>query len=1168
MREIYLFLCVVFGFGSATAQTGPLSNARARTLVLTDTLQRLDSLTVLPASVRLYDQAQQPIAAEAFQFTDNQIAFIRPRRDTVIATYRVLPYALDAELVYLDSTRATFDETGGIIGLQIDPYAQAGTSVLDFGGLDYNGNFSRGISFGNSQSLVLNSNFNLQMAGQLGDGVEVLAAISDNSIPIQPEGNTQTLREFDKLFIQLSKGRNTLIAGDYELQRPDSYFMNYFKKLQGATVTSEQLLGENQRWRNQGSVAIARGNFARNVINGQEGNQGPYALRGAENERFIIVLAGTERLYIDGVLQVRGIEGDYVIDYNRGDVTFTQNRLITKDSRITVDFEYATQDFTRSLYAVNSDFYSGKKLRAYLNVFSQQDSRTPVDRDLSEAERIALVEAGDDPLNSAISSLRPVDDFDPLRVLYSLRDTVVCGGVDSILTFSNDPETAFFTARFSIVGQGNGRYALDPTIAANGRVYRYVGYDDNCVPLGEYEPIVNLAAPQLQQLYTTGVEYQLNQDGELRAELGLSQKDANRLSELDAQDDVGASAYLGYRQTYDWQTKQNKTWRLATVADYEYRAADFRELNPYRPAEFTRDWNLRPDTARQEQYARAGLDLSLPNRSALSYDYSTFRRQDRYAGNRHAGRYLWRERGYVVDVIGNYLDAASSFEESTFFRPKVTLAVPFARDSTGSRYWQAGVYGERERNDRFAVENGVTADTLSAASFYYDLYRAYVKSPETERYGFVATYGGRLDYAPVGREFVRNTEAREASLQGNWKQGRGSRLSGTITYRELNIDDATLTNQEPQQTYLGRLNYDLNLAGGLVQSNTVYEIGSGQERKLEVAYLEVQDGDGVYQWNDYNGDGIPQQNEFEIAIFQDSARYVRTSIFTDEFVRSDNVTFNQNLRITPRVKWFNAEQGIKKLLAKFSTQSTFLINRKVRDNPGIQSWNPFQLAIPDTSLVSLNATLRQTLFFNRTAADFNAQLDISDNRNRSVLTTGYEARRLREQTLRTRWNFAKQWSLQLDGARGTRSQDSEFFNNKDYAIEFYRAAPVLTYQPSRTFRIEGGYRYEISNNVLPEGTGERALVNDLNLQITYNRSTTTAIRSRVSAVEIDFTGQANTPVGYALLQGLRQGRNYLWTVSIDRQLAKSLQLSLSYEGRKTGDVSAVHTGRAQVAAFF
>ena len=78
----------------------------------------------------------------------------------------------------------------------------------------------------------------------------------------------------------------------------------------------------------------------------------------------------------------------------------------------------------------------------------------------------------------------------------------------------------------------------------------------------------------------------------------------------------------------------------------------------------------------------------------------------------------------------------------------------------------------------------------------------------------------------------------------------------------------------------------------------------------------------------------------------------------------------------------------------------------------------------------------------------------------------------------------------------------------------------------------------------------------------------TSIRSKLTYARIAFNGSGNSAVAYAMLDGLQDGRNFLWNLSIDRQLSRSVQLSLNYEGRKTGENRMVHVGRAQVRAIF
>ncbi|HRI58506.1 MAG TPA: hypothetical protein PK228_02250, partial [Saprospiraceae bacterium] len=974
------------------------------------------------------------------------------------------------------------------------------------------------------------------------------------------------------------------------------YFSNYFKRLQGAMVEYKGIgdwgLGIGKKNTAQSPIpnpqshdtlsvraaaAVSRGKFARQTIQGQEGNQGPYRLQGAEGEQFIIVLAGTEKVFMDGQPLRRGLSDDYIVDYNLGEVTFTPRRLVTKDSRIIVEFEYVVQSYLRSTVAANTG-WNTRRGRYYLNIYSEQDARNNGAQDLSAAEREGLAQAGDDIQNAYVSGIDTLADFDPNRVLYRSIDTIVCGAPVSILLYSTNPDSARYAARFTEVPAGRGNYVLAPS-AANGRVFQWSPPDPvTCLPTGNFLPVVRLIAPELRQLFTAGGDFQPYKGAQVQAELALSGRDFNRFSPIDDEDNYGLAGIVGYRQTI----YKNGNWNSRAYANYERTAQTFFPLNPYRPAEFVRDWNT--DNSRDtvaEQIVRGGVILDNAKMGSGRYEFSSFTRHDVYEGQRHSGQLRLQKHGYEFFGDLNLLTTDGVAETTRFFRPKFDFSKTFFRKDTAAQKGlvKVGIYGEREKNER----QSTGTDTLSRTSFWYDLYRLYFQTPENQgAWQFGGFLAQRNDFAPTGNYFKNNTIANEANLNGAWRapqqinRSTSQQIAWTFTYRTLHVSDPKLTTEEPQETYLGRIDYNLTAWKNAVNFITGYEIGSGQSPKVEFTYLAVNPGEGQYTWVDRNRDSILQVDEMEIAVFQDQANYIRIGVTTSDYIRTNNVFLNQNLRLEPRLVWGMSKRGWRKTLSRFSTQSTLQINRRTYVGAAdISPWNPFQLDIADSALVTVSTSIRNVLFVNRANPTWDASIAQGDTRSQVALTTGFEQRRNSDWTLHGRLNLGRQWSAEADAGRSEKTSDNEAFDSRDFLIQGWEAGPKLTWLPNRTFRIVFNLNWQTGRNML--SGGEMADQTNWNTEVTWNPASranaqgfraATSLRAKGTFANIQYTGEPNSAVAFTMLEGLQDGKNFLWSLNLDRQFSKILQMSVNYEGRKTGDNRVVHVARAQVRAVF
>ena len=1115
-----------------------------------DTLILIDR-TVVPGSIEIINlSSDQPIS---FEMIDQGIAIkSHSSRDSINLRYRQLPYNLGTSQSLMDPEDIT--KKSSIIKIANDYTKDESFDrrFIQSNKLEYTGSFTRGINFGNSQDLVLMSDFNLQMTGDLGNGLLIRAAISDDNIPIQPEGNTQVLQEFDKVFIEVQKDRTTVIAGDYELASPDGYFMKYYKKLQGISVSNFSSSKKGWTANNKGSFAISRGKFNRIQLAITEGNQGPYRLEGDPGEVFLQVLSGTEKVFADGRLLKRGENFDYVIDYNRAELRFTPNMIITENTRIIVEYEFASQNYLRSLYATESSFTKGN-LTAYLNLYNEQDSKNLTGNIQLDSTDIRIFEeSGDQPAQRSGLFLPEGNDFTGL-IPYRVQN--------GILIHAPGETENVVSARFSFVGEGNGDYVIDTENGTNGRVYRYE-------PGGPFSTNVQLVAPERRQLTTAGINYDIGDSTSVNIEAALSQFDLNRFSSIDNEDNLGLAVLAKVTDTRLLGGAKTDSitatlpWSLTSSSQIELRQKSYNPLNPYRPTEFVRDWNLTRLTTTNDQILHStGFSLS-KGISEIGYAFSGFHNRDIYDGLKHTiiGRH--RIGRLFIDGTSTFLNSNSDFlnEKTAFLRPKATVEYALSPN------WSVGTYYEKERN----IAEALDSDTLDVNSFNYDLIKGYVSSAANKPFNINASITRRIDDKILGQDrtaLTRTSVSNDYALGGAWKSSQTSDLKWNITYRDFKDVD-NLDNDRSKQTLLGTVEHRLNLYNKGITLTTYYESNSGQEPKVEFQFIEVQRGEGSYVWIDSNMDSIPQIFEFEIATFIDQANYERISIFNNEFINSNNSILNQSLRIIPK-KFIKNKQSIWN---KFQWSTRYRLDQRSETDSLGGLFTPIILDIDNPRLIAFNTAIDNDLFFNRGQTDYDIQLSYRTIGNQTAQVTDNIRRTNQEFFTRSRINIVKSIDFILQTGLGSRDHRSNF-TIQDFDIEFWRVVPQINYRPSTNLRLITSYRIERNTNILDAlaveaGTHQRSLQQDLSLELTWRKSSTSNLQVSTNLVFIKMDGANNPAVTFEMLQGLTPGTNILIQSNYTRRVGKNFDLIFNYSARRSEGNRTVHNAGAQLRAIF
>ncbi len=1126
-----IFIILIGFYGFSQDQT---SNYKTKKVAVKDTI-RIDSVSINSNSFSIKRKDNSIIDSTYYtvDFAKALLTFKKPvQTDSIIINYLKFPDFLTKTYKQLDENIIVENNSNAQTLYKLSQATES-KDFIPFDGLTTSGSISRGVTIGNNQNSVLNSELDLQITGKLNDKVSLRASIQDANIPLQESGYSQRLDEFDQVFIELFSDNWNIRAGDIDLLNTNSYFANFSKRVQGLSINAK-LSSEEAQTNLFAAGAFVRGQFTRSEFKAQEGNQGPYKLQGQNGELFVLIVSGSETVYVNGVTAKRGENEDYIIDYNAGEIIFNSTFPITSEMRITVDYQVSERNYSR-LVAFGGGRFESEKLKLGVSVYSENDAKNqPLQQNLSTEQVQILANAGDDRAQMVAPS-EVLEALNDNRILYKKE---LIGGIEAFV-FSNNPDDELYRVTFTQVGANQGDYVLSSINAINN-IYEYIGANQ-----GNYAPIVQLVAPTKLQIAVINGSYKPSENTAIHFEAAGSKNDLNLFSGLNDEDNDGFAGKLKISQNI---IKKDSLWSLNAFIDGDYIQNNFKTIERLYNAEFSRDWNIENPLGNQ-QFSKTGLQFIHPKKGLINYQFEHLEFSENFNGNRHVTNVNLLLNKFNINSNSSFLKATSNINTSTFLRSYNTITYGMQKSWIGTK---------------LAIENNeqkdISTQILTPLSQKFKSYEVFIGIGDSTKVFAEVGYKNRVNDSIRGNELQKVNTSNTFYLDSKLIQNTNTNLSLFANYRTLKSEDDTI---DDEQSINSRLQFNQKLFKQLILWNTVFETNSGTLPQQDFTYVEVESGQGTYTWIDYNANGIQELEEFEIAQFQDQGKYIRVLLPNRIYIKTHQNRLSQTLTINPS-QWSVSENKSRKFWSHFYNQSSYLIDRKIKRDGNSFNLNPFENDINNQLGLQLN--FRNVLFFNRGKQRYTTSYTYLSNKSRNILSIGFVENSLKSHQFNFNHKIEESWLLSFQSAFDKNESISENFASKNYNFDETLLNPKISYLFNDNSRFDIFYQHTKKENTI--GGFESLKQQKYGMSFAFSNKEKNAINGEFNYFSNAFNGNANTPVSYQMLEGLQPGKNFTWSLLAQKKLTTFLDLNLNYFGRKTETSKTIHTGTIQLKAYF
>jgi len=1063
----------------------------------------------------------------------------------VRVAYRYFPLAFK-EKYYIRRPIMLRDSTGKD-SIRIAPVSPPLSLSEMFGSdIQKSGSIFRGFVVGSNRDFTVSSGLRLQFSGRIANDLEIAASLTDENTPIQPEGTTQTLQEFDNVFVELKGTDYAATLGDFHFEAEGSEFGRIKRKLTGGQGMATYRIGNNS-----GTTviagAVAKGQFHSLQLQGLESVQGPYRLTGRNGERNIIVLAGTERVYLDGERMLRGETNDYTIDYGVGEVRFTTRRPITSSSRIVVDFEYSDRQFSRSLIGASTEANLIDKSVVFRASFFREadDPDNPIDFAITDSAKAILSAAGNNRQKAIVSGVTQVDSN---GFYIRIDSTLADGSPVSIYRYAPGP-LAKFVLSFSQVGFGKGDY-----IRQGVGVFVWKGSG-----AGDYLPIQYLPMPTDHHQLDLRVETHPRSDITATAEFAQSVFDPNRFSVLDDDRNDG-KAYL-FAASYAPASIQVGGSSLGAASfDFKHRFLDdrFNPIDRIDDVDFNRKWGVDSLLAGDERTTESLMSYSPTEDITFGGGVGTFRKGDFFSTTRTNASF--NSRGIGIPVSEYHFERLKTDDNQS----RTTGSWNRHKGSIEKGIWNVTPFAVVETEKRRILS--IPGDSLLVGSFGYESFGGGIRWENIGPATVSTRVDVRTDDSLRAGSLIKESESVTQTYEALISDGQSLSSNLNIVLRSRRPSDAfRLLGRIENKTVLVRSQTRYSPFNRALEADFLYDVATERSSKHERVFLKVAPGSGNYRYvGDLNGNGVSDESEFEMTRFDGD--FVVVSIPTEELFPVIDLRTGLRVRLRPSLIMRNPEGPLEKILSIMSTETYIRVEEKSTEKDLAKIYLlSLKNFLNDSTTISGSNLFTQDIIFFEGRPEFSARLRFSQRNSLNNFSTGLEKGYGRERSLRIRWQLVTEIANQVEFVNKVDNLQSNVFG-RPHQITSNAFSFDLSYRPEQ--EIEFGMKLDAGTSTDDfQNPPVEASINAQVVRFVYAFRGAGQARLEAGREELNVS-RATTELPFELTGGRVPGKTWLWRVSIDYRLVHFIQATLSYNGRSEGGRSPIHNAQAEVRAFF